>query len=109
MLAVWLEQWEECLGDDFEEAQQLTKPKVASAQNTGSSPEIAAFQVQIRRGPRRPRNFGAHFGDIALACLLAGNVLQQHNPLYSAATCRNQDSWLVHANRKAYDSIWLCT
>lgn len=95
VLAVWLEQWEECLGDDFEEAQQLTKPMAANAQNTASSPEIAAFQVQIRRGPRRPRSFGANLGAIALGSLLAGNDVQQHNLLFAAATCQNQDSWLL--------------
>lgn len=97
MHAVWLEQWEECLGDDFEEAQQLTDLKATNAQSSGSSHDIAAFQVQIRRGPRRPRNLGANFGEIALACLLAGNIIEQHNSLHSAATCQNQDSWLVQA------------
>ena len=77
MLAVWLEQWEECLGDDFEEAKQLTKAQDKSLQIVESSAAIAAFQVQIRTRPRRPNNFARDFCAFALGFLLAGSVLQQ--------------------------------
>ena len=94
MRAVWLEQWEECVGDDFEEAQQLSKPQDKSVQTVESSPAIAAFQVQIRTRPRRPHNFAGDLCAFALGFLLAGSVLLQQN-LYAAATCCKQDSKLV--------------
>lgn len=94
MPAVWLEQWEECVGDDFEEAQQLSRPQDKCVQTAESSPAIAAFQVQICTRPRRPHNFAGDLCAFALGFVLAGSVLQQHN-LCAAATCSNQDSRLV--------------
>lgn len=85
--AVWLEQWEECLGDDFEEAQQLTEPQDKGVQTVEFSPAIAAFQVQIRTRPRRPHNFAGDFCAFALGFLLAGSVLQQQTLLCAAAAC----------------------
>ena len=99
MLAVWLEQWEQCLGDDFEEAQQLTKLQDKSVQTVEISPTIAAFQVQIRTRPRRPHNFTGDLCAFALGFLLAGSVSathicmqQPHAELETAGWCKAECS-----------------
>lgn len=74
MLAVWHDQWEECLGDDFEQAQQLVKLQEGRVQSVVTNPAIAAYQFQIRtRRPGRPPAPGLAIArDLLLGFLLAG-------------------------------------
>ena len=72
MLAVWHEQWEECISDTFEQAQHLIKPQETSVQNVGSNPVITAT-FEIRTRPHRPHGFALDVCIVALGSLLAGN------------------------------------
>ncbi|KAL3141774.1 hypothetical protein ABBQ32_004450 [Trebouxia sp. C0010 RCD-2024] len=71
---VWREQWEECIGDDFEQAQQLVRPQPPRVQSVASNPSIAAYQFQIRTRRRdRPTPAGLAIArDMLLGFLLAG-------------------------------------
>ena len=74
MLAVWREQWEQCLGDDYEQAQQLVKPQETRVQTVASNPAIATYQFQIRARRRdRPIPDGLAIArDLLLGFVLAG-------------------------------------
>ena len=74
MLAVWQEQWEECLGDNFEPAQQLSEAQEISVQAPANAPVMASYQFQIRaRQPASPV-----LSNMVMRAFLAGGVSRQN-------------------------------
>ena len=53
--AVWREQWEQCVGDDYEEAQQMPDAQESDAKTPSDNPNMASYQFQIRARPSNSR------------------------------------------------------
>jgi hypothetical protein len=53
--AVWREQWEQCVGDDYEEAQQMPDAQPSNAKAPSDNPNMASYQFQIRARPPNSR------------------------------------------------------
>ena len=84
MLAVWQEQWIECLGNHFEPAQQLSEAQETRVQAPGSALVMASYQFQIRaRQPAAPI-----LSNMLMRAFIAGGVSRQIKYL----TCTNHDA-----------------
>ena len=53
--AVWREEWEQCVGDDYEEAQQMPDAQESDAKTPSDNPNMASYQFQIRARPSNSR------------------------------------------------------
>ncbi len=53
--AVWREEWEQCVGDEYEEAQQMPDAQESDAKAPSDNPNMASYQFQIRARPPNGR------------------------------------------------------
>ncbi|DBA76185.1 hypothetical protein WJX77_011832 [Trebouxia sp. C0004] len=54
-LQVWKEQWEQCVGDDYGEAQQMPDAQPSDVKAAADNPNMASYQFQIRARPPNGR------------------------------------------------------
>ena len=61
MCAVWAGQWQECVGDDFEQAQQMPIAQQGGDKVTADNAAMASYQFQIRARQRNASRWGARW------------------------------------------------
>ncbi len=52
---VWREEWEQCVGNEYEEAQQMPAAQESDAKAPADNPNMASYQFQIRARPPNGR------------------------------------------------------
>lgn len=85
---VWAGQWQECVGDDFEQAQQMPIAQQGGDKVTADNAAMASYQFQIRARQRNASRWGARWLlglGVGLAAMETCNQLGCSDPGVNAA------------------------